>query len=92
MYYVYALYSKGYNKIYVGYTADLNKRLENHNGLKNKGWSAKYKPWIILYSEEIDSKAYAMSREKQLKSAKGRMFLKSLIIQDSSWFSPPAGG
>ena len=40
-FYVYVLYSAGYNKIYVGYTADLHARLESHNLLAKKGFTIK---------------------------------------------------
>ncbi|MDZ4713917.1 MAG: GIY-YIG nuclease family protein [Cytophagales bacterium] len=30
-FHVYALHSEPHNKIYVGYTSDLNARLESHN-------------------------------------------------------------
>jgi putative endonuclease len=80
MYFVYVLYSKEYNKIYIGYTSDLMARLNHHNHPKNKGWTTKYSPWIILYHEVFDTKQEAMIREKQLKSAKGRLFIRSTLI------------
>jgi putative endonuclease len=79
MYYVYVLYSPGYNKIYIGFTSDLEKRLSCHNHPLHKGYTTKFKPWIILYSESFESKTPAMIREKQLKTAKGRAFIKRLI-------------
>jgi predicted GIY-YIG superfamily endonuclease len=33
----YVLYSKKYNKIYVGYTSSLIERIRSHNGENNKG-------------------------------------------------------
>lgn len=79
MYKVYALYSAGFNKIYVGFTSDLEKRLLSHNYLGKKGWTIKYRPWQLIYTEEFADKAHAMKREKELKSAKGREFIRSLI-------------
>jgi putative endonuclease len=79
MYYVYALYSVEYNKIYIGFATDLEKRLAAHNHLLNKGYTAKFKPWIIIYTESCVSKKKALIREKQLKTAKGRTFIKSII-------------
>ncbi len=78
MFIVYALYSKDYNKIYIGMTSDLEKRLFAHNNLP-KGWTAKFRPWIILHTEEFNTKKEALQREKQLKSAKGREYLWDLI-------------
>jgi len=79
MYYVYALYSEKYNKIYIGYTSNLDLRLISHNHEKNKGYTGKYRPWRLLYSEAVEGKKEAMIREKQLKSYRGREYIRSLI-------------
>ena len=79
MFYVYALYSKGHDKIYVGYSSDVQERLSSHNHPLNRKWTGRYKPWIIIYTEELTTKKDAIIREKQLKSYKGRMFVRSLI-------------
>jgi putative endonuclease len=79
MYHVYGLYSPGYNKIYIGFTSDLEQRLFLHNNPINNCYTSRFKPWIIIYSEECQYKKVAMSREKQLKSARGRLFIKSFI-------------
>jgi putative endonuclease len=73
------LYSKKFDKIYVGFTSNLAGRLASHNELSNKGYTVKFRPWILLYSENHDTKIEAMSREKELKSANGRLFIRNLI-------------
>ena len=53
-------------KTYVGYTKNLNNRLELHNS--NKG--AKYtrgNVWIIIYKKRFISKSNAMKYEYKLK-------------------------
>jgi putative endonuclease len=85
MYIVYVLFSQKHNKIYIGYTSDLNNRLLSHNELATKGYTIKYRPWTIVYTEDFESKTTAIKREKQLKGAKGREFIWNLIkITDSS--------
>jgi putative endonuclease len=79
MYYVYALYSLKYKKIYIGYTSNLDQRLNSHNNPLNKGYTGKFRPWELLYSESHEDKRSAMKREKQLKTAKGREFIKSIV-------------
>ncbi|MCK4676496.1 MAG: GIY-YIG nuclease family protein [Bacteroidales bacterium] len=37
VYYTYVLYSKKHNKIYIGYTGDLQDRLRSHNEKATKG-------------------------------------------------------
>jgi putative endonuclease len=75
MFTVYVLYSKSFNKIYIGYTSDLEQRLISHNHPRNKGWTRKFAPWILIYSETFDLKSDAMKREKQLKNFQGRKFV-----------------
>ena len=79
MYNVYVLYSVKYDKIYIGYTSDLKQRLLSHNKLASKGWTVKYRPWELIYKEEYSEKSDAMKREKELKSHRGRDFIRSLI-------------
>jgi putative endonuclease len=80
MFTVYVLHSEKYDKLYIGCTSDLIQRLLSHNQLARKGWTVKYRPWKLIYSEELTDKSTAMKREKELKSHKGRDFLRSLII------------
>ena len=79
MFTVYVLFSREHNKIYVGYTSDLNSRLDSHNIYSTKGYTVKYRPWILIHQEHFDTKREATMREKQLKSAKGREFIWRLI-------------
>ena len=76
---VYALYSASYDKLYVGETSDLPDRFKSHNELATKGWTVRYRPWSLLYSEECVDRTEARKREKQLKSGRGREFLRSLL-------------
>lgn len=80
MYKVYILYSPSHNKIYVGYTSNLEQRLLSHNELGKKGWTIPFRPWILVHSEEYDTKSEAMSREKSLKGAKGREWILNELI------------
>ena len=79
MYTVYVLYSKTFDKIYIGMTSDISERFKSHNKLSKKGWTKNFRPWEIIYREEYEEKAAALKREKQLKSASGRAFIRSLI-------------
>ena len=78
MYYTYILYSKTFDKTYVGFTSDLAARLIAHNHEKNTSWTRRYQPWELFYFEQFATKTEAMSREKELKSGVGREFIKSL--------------
>lgn len=55
MFIVYVLYSSKYNKIYIGYTSNLKQRMLPHNELATKGYTVKFRPWIIVFTENFDS-------------------------------------
>lgn len=76
---VYVLYSLKFDKIYIGYTSNLVNRFHSHNSLSKKGYTIKYRPWLVAYTEIYNSKSDAMKREKQLKSGKGREFIWEYI-------------
>ncbi|MTI21759.1 GIY-YIG nuclease family protein [Fulvivirga sp. RKSG066] len=79
MFTVYVLHSTNHNKIYIGYTSDLANRLDSHNIYAKKGYTVRYRPWEVIYTEEHSNKSEALKREKQLKSAKGREFIWKMI-------------
>ena len=79
MFVTYVLYSEKFDKIYIGYTSDLINRFHSHNSLAKKGYTIKFRPWEVLYLEFSDQKSDAMNREKQLKTSRGRAFIKELI-------------
>jgi putative endonuclease len=78
MYTVYVLFSEKHDKHYVGFTTDLAERFLSHNHLSSKGWTARYRPWEIIHTEEFATKAEAMAREKWLKTGHGRAFIKTM--------------
>ena len=81
MFTVYILESINFEKNYIGFTSDIDKRIVAHNHPQNKGWTARFMPWKIIYTETFETKQEAMTREKQLKSAKGREFIKKEILK-----------
>lgn len=85
---VYILKSKKFDKIYTGYTSNLITRFYSHNKLSKSGYTARFRPWRVIYTEVYNSKREAMKREKWLKSGVGRKFIKNNITKWSSWYSP----
>ncbi len=79
MFTVYVLYSEKYNKIYIGYTSNIKQRFIAHNELETKGYTLRYRPWKLIYTEVFAEKSEAIKREKQLKTAKGREFIWNII-------------
>lgn len=70
-------------KIYIGQTANLTTRLKRHNGelisSKRSYTKINHGIWKIFYKEIYSSRSEALLREKQLKSFRGRQFIKSLV-------------
>jgi len=66
--YVYILKTEdGYiNKTYVGYSTDVDSRLEKHNSSKGAKATRGYK-WKIIYKKRFISKSRALSFEYYLK-------------------------
>ena len=74
MYYVYILRSVAHPKqTYVGFTADLRKRVSKHNegGCPH---TAKYTPWSVAFYCAFPDKYRALAFEKYLKSHSGKAF------------------
>ncbi len=70
--------AKGIDKIYIGYSSDIERRLADHNEKATKGYTLRYRPWTLVYTETFDTKKEAIRREREPKSAKGRnLFGKS---------------
>ena len=78
-YSVYAIENSN-GKLYIGQTRDIEKRLKRHNQklpAKKNGFTAVNKgDWMVIYEERFETRAEAMRREKELKTSRGRGFLK----------------
>ena len=79
MYYVYLLKSEKDGRAYIGFTANLRRRFEEHNSGASIATRNK-RPWKLIYYEAYLTASLAMRREKQLKRfAKVYMMLKRRI-------------
>ncbi|MBI5045716.1 MAG: GIY-YIG nuclease family protein [Candidatus Niyogibacteria bacterium] len=66
MFYVYILQSLKDKQLYIGYSEDLKRRIQEHDSGKNK--STKYRrPFRLVYYEAYQSKMDAQNRETNLK-------------------------
>ncbi|MEK7659959.1 MAG: GIY-YIG nuclease family protein [Patescibacteria group bacterium] len=80
MYQVYAIYNREHDKIYVGQTTNIEERLIQHNQHILEGFTSRYTgDWILIYQETAESRRAAIVRERQLKSYRGRQFIKQFI-------------
>ena len=79
---VYIIQSEKDGSFYIGYSQDPARRLEKHNSA-NTGYSARKKPWKLVYTEFFETKTEAIKREKFLKKQKNREFYLNLINKES---------
>ena len=74
---VYILFSEKYGKHYTGFTSNILLRFTSHNEF-GKDWTARYRPWKLIYTKEFETKREAMYHEKWLKTGAGRDFINEL--------------
>jgi len=78
MYYVYILKSLSSGKYYIGSSENPQRRLEFHNKIE-KGFTARYRPWGIVFIKEFRDKKSAQSAERKIKSWKNRKMIEKLL-------------
>ncbi|ETB64006.1 TPA: excinuclease ABC subunit C [Candidatus Nomurabacteria bacterium] len=77
-YFVYILLSKKDNKLYVGCSNDVSKRIKEHNS--GKVFATKNRrPFVIIHTEEFENKTDAFNRERYLKSLWSARFKKKIL-------------
>lgn len=81
MYFVYAIFNRSHNKVYIGQTKNLEERIKMHNENKfRNSYTSRFSgSWELIYSEGKNSRSESLKREKQLKSFQGRKFIKRYI-------------
>ena len=76
--YTYVLVSLKDYRLYIGYTVDLRKRLEEHNTGKSFATKPR-RPLKLVYYEACLNRDDAMNREDYLKSTIGRRYLSKRL-------------
>jgi len=76
MFFVYIIYSVGFDRYYVGLSSNVILRLKAHNSGVVKSTKA-FRPWKIVHTELFETRIEARRREKYLKSAAGRRWRKN---------------
>ena len=83
-YYIYLLRSKVDSKFYTGYTSNLLNRIAEHNAGKVES-TKRRTPLELVYWEGCLNQKDATSREKYLKSAWGKRYLKNRLKNYLTW-------
>ena len=77
-YTVYIMESERTGRYYVGSTADVEERLTRHNQGRSK-YTKSGIPWKVVYTEQCETRAQAVRREKQIKGRKSRAYIEDLV-------------
>jgi putative endonuclease len=77
---VYVLFSKKFDRTYTGETSNLISRFKSHNKLGQRGWTLRYRPWIVILVEFYVTRKEALYREKYLKTGVGREWIKQEVL------------
>jgi putative endonuclease len=83
MFYVYVLKSGFDGNLYTGHTANLRKRVAEHNSGK-VGSTRGRVPFELVYYEASRNLSDVIRREKYLKTTYGHRYLKSRLRNDGS--------
>jgi len=76
MYHVYLLKSlKNSSKTYIGFTTNLNKRIQAHNYGESEH-RKQDKPWKLVFYLAFESKQKALNFERYIKAGSGYAFAK----------------
>lgn len=79
-FYVYVLRSIKDDKLYIGYTNNLTRRIEEHK--KGLNFSTKYRlPFKLIYFEGCTNEQDAKRRENYIKTTQGRRFLGLRLLE-----------
>ena len=79
MFYVYVLHSETDQGLYIGFSANLRRRIAEHQ--KGLAFATAFRgPWRLIYYEAYLDERDAQGRERFLKSGSGRRFLKKQLM------------
>ena len=85
MYYVYLIQHNETKEFYVGFTENLESRVNAHNLGQNDSTKRKSGEWILIYYEAFKSEIDARNRERKLKNhGKGKQELLKRLVNSVS--------
>ncbi len=76
---LYILYSASLDKYYIGISQDVNRRLKQHNRPSSKGWTARGRPWELVFTHEYPDRLTATRAERALKRRRSKRYLEKLV-------------
>jgi len=78
-FFLYILHSSSADKFYTGISQNPYTRLSFHNS-SEKGFTARYRPWKIVFIKNFYSKVEATLAEKKIKAWKSKSMIQRVIV------------
>ena len=75
---LYILESVSAERYYVGVSSDPSRRLAFHNS-REKGFTARYRPWKIVFMKRYPCRSEALAVERRIKSWKSRSMIARVV-------------
>jgi putative endonuclease len=76
--FLYILQSADNGRYYVGRSQNPERRLEHHN-TTSTGFTSRYRPWALVFTQEFPTKQKAIAAEQLLKEWKSRKMTRYVI-------------
>ncbi|MFD0932453.1 GIY-YIG nuclease family protein [Psychroflexus salinarum] len=79
-YLVYILFSEKLNRFYIGYTSNIDQRLEFHQQAESHKFTSNANDWELFLKVECESKTQALAVENHIKRMKSKVYIQNLKI------------
>ena len=77
---VYILHSKTLDRFYIGFTTNLNQRMEFHlNPEEARKFTSKAKDWELFFKIDCETKNQALAIEHHIKKMKSKIYIENLV-------------
>jgi putative endonuclease len=84
-FYVYILASAPYGTLYIGYTDNLAKRIDEHREKVRGGFTEKYGVTSLVWFENFELRENAFRRERQMKEWKRKWKIELTEAENPEW-------
>lgn len=79
--FVYVLESESHDRYYIGRSQAPERRVEHHNSTST-GFTSRYRPWRLVFTQEFSTKEKAMEAEQLIKGWKSRKMTRYVVEGD----------
>ena len=77
---VYILHSKTLDRFYIGFTSNLNQRMEFHlHPEESRKFTSKAKDWELFFKIYCETKNQALEIEQHIKKMKSKIYIVNLV-------------